>query len=211
MNYVGFLIAVAIVFCLLVGSEIYWRGHTNQSEFSRKFIHITVGSFVAIWPFFLSWGQIQLLSLAFLIVVALSKFLKIFQAIHSVQRPTWGELFFALSVGAVTLLTHDKYLFAVAMLQMSLADGFAAVIGTRFGKSNRYYIFGHAKSLAGSGAFLFISLLLLGAYGLLAGVNPGPLALLGVTFATTIIENVGILGLDNLLVPVALTIALARY
>ena len=107
-----FVLTIVIVFVLLSFNELWWRRHTLHSELSRKFIHVTVGSFVASWPYFLSWHQIQLLSIAFLIVIAVSKYLRIFQAIHSVQRPTWGEALFAAAVGAVTLITHDKAIYA---------------------------------------------------------------------------------------------------
>jgi len=201
MNISGFIFAVIVVFVLLVASELYWRSHDVHNEVSRKFIHITVGSFVAVWPFFLSWGQIQILSIAFLIAVAVSKYLNLFQAIHSVQRPTGGELFFAAAVGLTTLITHDKYIFAAALLHMSLADGLAAVIGTKYGKKNSYKIIGHSKSLAGSATFVVASLCILAGYGILAGAVLLPLTLLAIAFSTAFIENVGILGSDNLLVP----------
>ena len=211
MHLYRFLGTVVLVFVLLVVSELYWRKRQPHSELSRKFIHITVGSFVAFWPFFLSWGQIQLLSIAFLIVITISKKLHIFQAIHSVQRPTWGELFFAAAVGLTTLITHDKYLFAAALLQMSLADGLAAVVGTRYGRKNRYTIGGHAKSVTGSATFVIISLIILGGYGLLAGVTLQPLVLLTTALATAALENLGLYGLDNLLVPLFVAVALRAY
>ncbi len=211
MNIVVFACTVLAVFFLLVGNELYWRRHRTHGELSRKFVHITVGSFVAFWPFFLSWNQIRILSVAFLVVVIISKYLNLFQAIHSVQRPTWGELFFAAAVGITTLLTQDRYIFAAALLQMSLADGLAAIIGTRYGKLTRYYIYGHAKSLVGSAAFVVVSLLILGVYGVLAGVTIEPLVLLTIALATAAIENLGIFGLDNLLVPLLVAIALRAY
>lgn len=209
MNISGFIFAVFVVFILLVGSELYWRTHKIQSEVSRKFIHITVGSFVAVWPFFLSWGQIQVLSVAFVVAVAVSKYLNLFQAIHSVQRPTAGELFFAAAVGLTTLITHDKYVFAAAILHMSLADGLAAIIGTNYGKSNSYTIKGHVKSLSGSATFVIASLCILAGYGILAGAVLLPLTLLAIAFSTAFIENVGIYGSDNLLVPLLVAATLS--
>ena len=211
MSFVLFLGAVAVVFCLLVGSELYWRKRQPHSELSRKFVHITVGSFVASWPFFLGWGQIQLLSVAFLVVVSLSKYLKVFQAIHSVQRPTWGEVFFALAVGLTTLVHQNKYLFAAALLHMSLADGLAAIVGTRYGKRSRYYLAGHAKSVVGSATFVLVSLVILAGYGLVAGVTLQPYVLLAIALSAAAIENIGVLGLDNLLVPLLVALALNNY
>src|SRR5271165_3367094 len=127
------ILTLLAVLTILLLNEVLWRKKTVHSEFSRKFVHVTVGSFVAFWPFYLTWSQIRLIGLAFLITVVASKVLNIFQAIHSVQRPTWGEAFFALSVILVTYITQNKWIYAAALLQMSLADGLAAVVGIRYG------------------------------------------------------------------------------
>jgi len=204
------LLSVFAVFLLLSVSELCWRKRwfANDSELGRKFVHVTVGSFVAFWPFFLSWGQIRLLSLAFLLVVSISKWLKIFRAIHSVQRPTYGEISFALVVGALTFVTHSKAIYAVALLQMSLADGLAAVVGVRFGRKNTYYIWGHAKSLAGTLTFMVTSLALLAGYSLRSGNHLSVLVMgLSALFAA-LVENVAILGLDNLIVPLCIGLLL---
>ncbi len=111
------LATVLVVFLLLLIGELWWRKQRLNNEFTRKFVHITVGTFVAFWPFFLSWQEIRLLSVAFLVVVGLSKYLRVFRAIHTVQRPTWGELFFALAVGAITFITHDKWIYATALFR----------------------------------------------------------------------------------------------
>lgn len=196
------------ILTFLIVNELWWRRHKIHDEFSRKLVHITVGSFVAFWPFYLSWTEIELLSIAFLLVVGLSKYLNLFQAIHSVQRPTWGEVFFALAVGTIALVTHDQWIYMAAVLQMSLADGLAAVVGVRFGNSNRYRVFGQDKSVVGTLTFLVISIVILVGYGLQApGVNFSA-GLIGVSLIATIWENIGILGSDNLLVPLVVALLL---
>jgi phytol kinase len=205
------VITVLVVFAVLLLSETWWRHRKVANELSRKVVHISVGSFVAFWPFFLSWNEIKLLSLAFLIVVSISKTLHIFQAIHSVQRPTWGELYFALSVGLIAFVTHDKWVYMTALLLMSLADGLAAVIGVQFGKRQRYYVFGQAKSVIGTATFFVVALLLLTAYSHYApGVTFQPV-LIGIALVATAIENLAVEGLDNLLVPLVTASLLSIY
>lgn len=194
------LLTITVIALLLVASEYVWRRRQLHDEFSRKFVHITVGSFVAFWPFFLSWQEIYLLSVAFLAVIAVSKYLNIFRIIHSVQRPTLGEVFFAVAVGAIALVTQDKYIYAVALLHMSVADGMAAIIGTRFGKGQRYYVLGQAKSIIGTATFFVVSLALLVGYSALVAPLALPL-IIGVAVTATLIENLGVQGLDNILVP----------
>lgn len=204
-------LTITIVFVLLTLNELWWRKHPIHSELSRKFIHVSVGSFVAFWPYFLSWRQIQLLGVAFLIVVAISKYFHIFQAIHSVQRPTWGEILFAVAVGANTLITHNKAIYAAALLQMSLADGMAAVIGTRYGNRQKYTIFGYTKSLLGTLTFFVISFAVLLGFSHYSNTHIALPWIAGIAAVASIIENLAIRGLDNLLVPLAVALFLAHH
>jgi phytol kinase len=195
------LTTLAVLALILIG-EVWWRKQRLETEFTRKFVHISVGTFVAFWPFFLTWNEIRLLSIAFLIVVSISKQLKFFHAIHSVQRPTWGELYFALAVGGVTFITQDKWIYMAAVLQMSLADGFAAVIGTRYGQRYRYIVFGHAKSVLGTATFLVVSAAVLVGYAHGSNRHLTWDFIVDVAACASLIENIGVAGLDNLLVPV---------
>lgn len=201
------LFALVAVAALLLISEAWWRQRGTDHELSRKFVHITVGSFVAFWPYFLSWGEIQLLSLGFLVVVAASRYLHVFRAIHSVQRPTWGEFFFAIAVGLLTLVRHHPHIYTAALLIMSLADGLAAVIGTRFGRRGRYIVFGSQKSVIGSLTFFIVAGVILLVYSHTSHQLPayqiGALAL-----GATLLENLGAKGSDNLLTPVFVALAL---
>ena len=196
------VLCLLTVFLILMCSEIGWRRHLLKGELGRKFVHILVGSFVAFWPFFMSWTQIRVLSLAFLVVVIISDRLKIFKAIHSVQRPTFGEICFALVVGLLTLVTRSKGIYAAALLQMSLADGFAAVVGTRYGGNNKYHLLSHTKSVVGTLAFIATSAVILAGYSAFSVHGPLTLsqAAIGVLGAAAL-ENIGLFGLDNLIVP----------
>jgi phytol kinase len=200
-------LTILTVFTLLVVNEVLWRKQKKHSELNRKFIHITVGTFVAFWPFFLSWNEIRLLCVAFLVGVGLSKYFRIFQAIHSVERPTWGEVFFAVAVGAITFITHSKGVYATALLQMSLADGLAAVTGKQYGSRYEYKVLGHTKSLIGTGTFLLLSYIVLLGYSLYSAAF-GVTTSLMVAILATLVENVSVLGLDNLLVPVLIALAI---
>ncbi|HET6924665.1 MAG TPA: hypothetical protein VFH39_02460 [Candidatus Saccharimonadales bacterium] len=191
---------VAAVLTLLLANEWWWRRSSVHGELGRKFVHITVGTFVAFWPYYLSWNQIRFMSVAFLLVVGLSKYFNIFRAIHSVTRPTLGELYFGLAVGLTTFVTDRPALYAAALLQMSLADGLAAVIGVRFGRGNGYRVLGALKSLAGSGTFLLTSYVILLSLSVFSTHLAIPYCL-GIAVAAAVLENVGLRGLDNLLVP----------
>lgn len=203
------ILSVLAVLVILIASEIGWREHWLKGEIGRKFVHITVGSFVAFWPFFMTWNQIRLLSLAFMIVVIISDRLKLFHAINSVQRPTFGEICFAAVVGLLTFVTHSKGVYAAALLQMSLADGFAAIVGTRYGRDNKYHLWGHNKSVAGTAAFLVTAIAILIGYSVWGSALSVPVIVIGAAVAA-ILENLAPLGLDNLLVPLFIGLLLAH-
>jgi phytol kinase len=202
------VLTVAVIgLVLLALNEVLWRHHKKTDEFSRKFVHITVGSFVATWPFFLSWNEIRILSVTALIVVVVSKYFNILNTIHSVTRPSWGEAWFAIGVGLTTFVTHRPAIYAASLVQVGLADGLAAVVGTKYGKGNTYKVRGQTKSLAGSGTFLFISYLAVLSFA----VFSAPLAIgwcLAIAIIATGLENIAPHGLDNLVLPlfVALTL-----
>jgi len=204
------ILAVLVVFMLLVINELWWRSREVHTEFGRKFVHVTVGGFVAFWPFLLTWRQIEALSVAFLVVVIASKYLRLFQAIHSVQRPTWGELFFAVAVGSVALVTHDKWIYAAALLQMALADGLAAIIGVQYGNRFKYLIFKHPKSWAGTLTFFVVSLAILAGFSQWSGQTLTLSYMLVVGALATALENVAVWGLDNVLVPLLVAVMLVN-
>lgn len=203
------LATLLAIFLVLVVNELWWRKLKTHDEFSRKFVHITVGTFVAFWPFFLSWREIELLSLAFALVVLLSQKFKLFKAIHSVQRTTWGEMYFALAVGITAFATHNKWIYMAAALEMALADGLAAIVGQRLGQSNSYTVLGHSKSIAGTLTFFVTSVLILLVYSHYSGANLGPVFIIILSLLASAAENASVEGLDNLVVPLMVTLFLS--
>lgn len=202
------VLAVVVVFAVLVFAEYLSRFKGVHSELTRKFVHIMVGIFVAFWPFFLSWGQIQFLSVSFLVVVGLSIKFRIFRSIHAVERNTMGEVLFALVIGILALIVTNKWVFAAAMLHLSLADGLAAIIGLGWGDHNTYKILGHTKSIAGSLTFFFVSVLIMIWYAALSHTQATAGLVIGLPVVATIVENIAIRGTDNLAIPLLIGLAL---
>jgi dolichol kinase len=204
------LLSIGVIFCLLMVSEYLRRVRHMHAEISRKLVHVLVGSFIAFWPFFMSWDTIRILAVALLAVIFLSRELHVFKAIHSVRRRTWGELLFPVSVLLASWLAHSKWVFAAAILHMSLADGFAAIIGTNFGQSTRYRVFGQVKSLAGTVTFILLSFAIT-AWAIHAGIPLRP-GLSSVVFwlplVAALMENIGVFGIDNLFVPMLVLLVL---
>lgn len=207
-SFTSFFLTCLAVGAVLLLAEFGKRKGWLAHEFGRKFVHIIIGTFVAFWPLILSWPQIILLSISFIIGIVVSRWLNIFKAIHSVQRPTWGEVYFAAAVGILAFVTRDGWIYMAALLHMALADGMAAVIGVRFGARNKYVVFGHTKSFIGSTTFFVISLGIIVGYTYQSDAAINPLVVGGIALVATALENMSPKGLDNITVPVWVAIAL---
>lgn len=205
------LITVLVVFAILMIGERIKKHERLNPEIARKFIHISVGSFVAFWPFFLNDNAIYVICLAFVAVILFTRFSGLFPSIHKVPRKTWGDILFPVGIAATLWLAADPWIFTAAILHLSLADGFAALAGEKYGKTNGYKILGYRKTFAGNAAFFVISLAITTC---LIWFEPGSFASIAMPtlflvpiFATTI-ESLSVRGSDNILVPVLLTLLL---
>ena len=195
-----FLTALLGLATLLV-AEFGYRKRWWRGEGARKLVHMCIGVQTVTWPLYLEWNEIRMISIALTIGFVVCMRLRLFQSIGSVARLTYGEVLFTLIIGGLTLVTASPSIYAAAILHLSLADGLAALLGLRYGRMTSYHVFGHTKSVVGTAAFFVTSVAILTAYSLLA---PSGLAwefiVLGAAGAA-FLENVGVLGLDNLLVP----------
>lgn len=199
------LIAVGLI---LLSAEYLARKTNMHGELTRKFVHMMVGTFVAFWPFFLTWRQIEMLSVAFFVVILLSIKFTIFTSIHTVPRKAIGEICFAMVIGFLALISSSKYIFMAAMLSLSIGDAMAAIIGLLKGDSNQYKVFGKIKSIAGTSAFFVCAVFIMGLYVLMSNSNASLVTLLVVPVLATITENVATNGTDNLVMPLLIALLL---
>lgn len=193
--------AIGPVFLLLLFSEILWRKKTLRGESARKLLHILIGSYIAFWPLFITFRQIQLISIALFTVVYLSHRFHIFHAINDVKRKTWGDLLYAVGIGLTATFTHSAWIYAVAVLHLSVADGFAGLLGCQFGKNNQYKVFGNTKSIVGTATFIICSFIILSIFSSTNPTNAPAILVALLPFMAATIENIGVMGTDNVLIP----------
>lgn len=200
MHYLDLFIAGLLGLLTLLVAEYGYDRKWWHGEGARKLVHIVVGIQAAIWPLYLDWFEIRLISIVLTLGFIVCMRLKVFQSLGAIERLSYGEVLFALAIGAVTLVTDSPSIFAAAILHMSVADGMAALIGTKFGKTTRYKVFGHTKSIVGTATFFVTSCAILIVYGLVTGGLAAPFIVGGAVIAATL-ENLGLYGFDNILVP----------
>ncbi|OGL25109.1 hypothetical protein A3A68_02265 [Candidatus Saccharibacteria bacterium RIFCSPLOWO2_01_FULL_48_13] len=203
----GLLVCVVGVVAVMIATEVIWRRKLLHGEVQRKFAHITGGTFAAFWPWLVSWRTIQLLGVAMLAGALLNRYKKFSHFADGVRRESYGEIFSALAIILCASLTTEPIFYALAILHLALADGLAAIIGTRYGRQLKYFVFGQEKTIIGTMTFWVVSVIILGTgllfanqlidyqvYAALLLVMPPFLAAL---------ENLAVYGSDNIVVPAA--------
>lgn len=210
---INLLFAFAGIAFFLIAGEVLWNKKILKGEYARKFVHITSATFVAFWPLFISNLQIVIISLFFILALIITKKLKLFKSIRSIKRASYGEIWYALGIAVSAFLFKEPEVFAVAVLTMALADGFAAVVGVSLKKkAGAFTINGQQKSLAGTLTFMVIAFLINFIYWATAGNEflPSPLngwafismLAFGISSILALAELVSPKGSDNIIVPV---------
>jgi len=208
----GVVFCLGVIAIILALSKYLEDKKILKGENLRKFIHISIGCFVASWPWIIGWSTIQALSLLMLLVVFANHYHTIFKFNKHLNRTTYGDYFFALAIYICASITTNKFFFAMAILNMALADGLAAVVGKNYGKHYEYKVFGQTKSLIGTMTFWITSVYILGS-GMLFAHNYIPYSnyywvILLLPPALTLLENLSVYGSDNLVVPVTVILVL---
>lgn len=180
-----------------------WRGYSN--DFTRKFIHVTVGTWsVGTVLLFDRWYMAVIPPASFILINYVSYRLETFKAMETGEKGNLGTLFFPFSFSIVLLLFWDRpHLLVASLMPMTWGDALAAVLGSRFGQFH-YTLWGSTRSLEGSISmllFAFVATFL--ALWLFPPLRLGPSLLyaLAVAIVATLVEAVTPWHLDNLTVP----------
>lgn len=217
-----FVLTVVIALAVWWGGERLRRHRGLKNEFSRKLVHSIHAGLIAVWPFIIGYTFVIAIEILFILVVAASRYLfenlesekgwrTYLAGMYKVGRTSYGEFTFPVGVIVAALLAQSKWVYLAAVLCLGLADAVAALIGKRFGKRNSYMILGQAKSFAGSLGFYVTALVIMAAILLLSPeAFSGQLALIiiGLPLLLAVAENLGVYGIDNLLIPLIAVVAL---
>lgn len=197
-------VAVWLSFVLSVAWVV---GRTRKnSEIVRKIVHIGTGN-VILLAWWLDMPPILGITASILAggVTLLSYRLPILPGINSVGRKSLGTFFYSVSIGILVAcfwyLNQPQYA-VLGILIMAWGDGFAALIGQRFGK-HKYHIFGGQKSWEGSLTMTAISYVIcsLILYSVQGNIWQTWVVSLIVAVIATGLEMLSYLGIDNLTVP----------
>ncbi len=203
------LVGVALVYIyvaiLLVITE---KLLDKYPEFSRKILHIMVGNIAFILPIF-ETKEIMVFIAAgpfifFTFLMSPHTPIKSIRGKTSAAGHGMGLVYYSITWTILAYLFFDNMVVvAIGILAMSYGDGFASIIGLKYGKK-KYKIFGDEKSYAGSIAMFVITFTAIVIAIFYYGISVTTYLLLILAFIALIaalIEGLTPRGFDNLSVP----------
>lgn len=211
-NIIGLIICIIYIAIILFTSKFFEK---KGKEASRKYIHIMLSN---IWffivCFFDNYIMASILPALFVVINYLSYKFNIIKTMErdNKEEETLGTVYYALVLLILTLWTVKvgKSLIGLpGVLIMGYGDGFAAIMG-RVIESKEYKIFGAKKTIAGTTTMFIISVIIsIAVYGAI-GISGFILKGLAVAAVATILEAASPKGLDNLTVPLIVSIITAQ-
>ncbi len=202
------LITSWIIICIFIAIYIRQK-FPNQRELSRKIVHIGIGPVIPIaW-----WLQIPTtvaISASSLITIALIINYKFhfISAFEDVDRKSYGTIAYSTSITILLILFWDNHPDAVSagVLMMAFADGFASLIGKKF-TSPKWKIWGQEKSFLGTLTMGFVGIFILYFITEINDLSIDLISIFTVTSLAVILEQISMLGVDNLTVPIGVAVA----
>lgn len=199
-----FALILLYIFSIFLISIIYKKFTENNKEALRKIIHIGMGPLIPIAQYL----QIdQNSALTFTGIISILIFLnysyKFFPSIEEVDRKSFGTLFYCISLFILIFFFWEKdpYALMAGFFIMTFGDGLAGLIGKNL-KSKNWIFFKQKKSLFGTATMFLTSLLVVCSLAYIQKYNFN-INLLMIAFIATTLEQFSIIGIDNLLVPLA--------
>jgi phytol kinase len=204
------LAAVGLWLAVLAGLAVVIRRRwTAHGEWSRKLVHIGGGAVVPLaWWFAIHRGLAVTAAAGITLLALLNHRRRLLPAIEDVGRASYGTVAYGASVTLLLWLFWPQRADAVSagVLVMACGDGLAGLLGPRI-PSPSWRVLGERRSLAGTATMALVSLLVLLVLAAIVPVGPSLLTLILLALMATVLEQIAVLGLDNLTVPVAVALA----
>ena len=201
----GVLLVYIYVAILLIATE---KLLDKWPEASRKVLHIMVGNIAFLLPIFITAEVMAFVAagpfILFTFLMSPHTPIKSIRGRTSAAGHSMGLVYYAITWAILAYVFFDNMVvIAIGILAMSYGDGFASVIGTRFGKK-KYNVCGDEKSYVGSFAmfvFTFIATIVAVLYYGVDISNYLLVVLLFISLVAAVVEGITPKGLDNLTVP----------
>jgi len=204
-NIAGVAFVYVYVAVLLIITEKVLQ---KYPEASRKVLHIMVGNVAFILPIFETREIMAFIAagpfILFTFLMSPHTPIKSIRGRTSAAGHGMGLVYYSITWTILAYVFFDNMVvIAIGIFAMSYGDGFASILGVKFGKK-KYKVFGEEKSYVGSFAmfvFTFIMTIVALLYYNISITFFVLLALVFIAFIASIVEGLTPKGLDNLTVP----------
>jgi len=175
---------------------------------SRKVLHIMVGNVAFLLPIFQTKEVMAFLAagpfIIFTFLMSPHTPIKSIRGKTSAAGHSMGLVYYSITWTVLAYVFFDNMVvIAIGILAMSYGDGFASIIGTKFGK-RKFNIFGDEKSYVGSFSmfvFTLITMIVAVLFYEISLTFQHFMFLSLIAFVGAVIEGITPRGLDNLTVP----------
>ena len=203
----NFVLVGSYIISIFLISKIFKKFYPENHELLRKIIHIGMGPLVPLAIFLgIEKNTAQYLAGGISILIIINYVYKLFPIIEDIERKSYGTFFYCLSLLILISLFWEKDPLALTagFFIMTFGDGLAGLIGKNF-KSRSWKIFNQKKSLKGTTTMFLISLLVLSILGYINNIDFN-YYYFGIALLATLLEQISIIGIDNLSVPIITSI-----
>lgn len=211
-NLIGILLSFVFVLSVIGIAQLLLRHTGLTASLTRKVVHIGVAHwwFIAMYLFD-SLAPALVGPISFTIINYISYRKRIFKAMeHEEQRRNLGTVYFPISLTVLVLMSFSGwmpvYVAGVGVMIMGYGDGFASIVGERWGRATTW-MRSTGKSVAGTvtmfvASFVAVVVFVLGT-GAEQSIVHAVIAAASTAALAAAVELVTPYGLDNLTVPIA--------
>lgn len=202
-NILGIVVSYLFVGIIIVSAKFFMK---ENSEASRKYIHILLGNwwFIAMY-FFDNAMWASLVPLTFVAINYISYKKNLIGVMEREEQDGLGTVYYAISLFVLAIysfgIIKNSAVGLVGILVMAYGDGLAAVIGKTI-PSKKYKVGNSQKSVAGSLTMLVISFIIISIFLVSNSVEFWQLKAIIVSVIITIVEALALKGTDNVAVPI---------
>lgn len=203
-NWLGIILSYVLVFVIIGLSTVLQKKGILKDEGARKFIHIGVSNWWILAMLFFDnvWFAI-VPPITFIILNYASYKMNLIKSMERSGNGNLGTVYFPISLLILVIVSFgvlkQPEIGAIGILILGYGDGFAAVIGQKYGKHKLKFNKSLEGSLAMFVASLVVSLIILFIYQGNSAFYLAPL----IAILATVIELYTPKGLDNLTVPLS--------
>jgi dolichol kinase len=201
----GVIIVYFYVAIMLIFTEKVLRKYPSAS---RKILHIMVGNIAFLLPIFETKEVMAFLAagpfIFFTFLMSPHTPIKSIRGSTSAAGHSMGLVYYSITWTILAYVFFDNMIIiAIGILAMSYGDGFASLIGVKYGKK-RYNLFGDEKSYIGSASmlfFTFVTMIIASIFYNITFTYQYFIFLFIIALIAAIVEGITPRGLDNISVP----------